>query len=141
MKGLELIKYIRGFLILCSFVFVSISQANACDVCGCSLGGYYFGVLPNGQLHFVGLRYQTASFNALIDNRLFEDEYSDDTYRRTELIGGYSITKKLMLTFNLPYSINTMEGNLQNVRSNGLVTLHYYFISSHLKLQNLHKIG
>ncbi len=103
-----------GVALLLSF------NGNACDVCGCSLGGYYLGVLPNGQTHLIGFRYQTASFSAFIDNRLIEDEFSNDTYRRFEILTGFSLTKSLFLTASIPYSYNSMQGSHQNIESHGL---------------------
>ncbi len=97
-------------------------QSNACDVCGCSLSGLYFGLVPNTPNHFAGLRYNRASFSALIDNDdyYFEDEYSNDTYNRLAFFGQFFLSEKIQLRYILPYLSNTMKGSHQTVRSSGI---------------------
>ena len=42
---------------------VALAQpAQACDVCGCSIGGNYLGVVPEFNRHFVSARYGMRSF-------------------------------------------------------------------------------
>ncbi len=106
-------------------------QTSACDICGCNMSGLYFGFLPMYKSHFVGMRYSQASFKAYIDNDdfYFEDEYSTDVYRRVELIGRFSLSKKLQIRYILPFAINEMSGSHQNVRSNGFgdpIVMAYY---------------
>lgn len=102
-------------------VLSSLSKSiKACDVCGCSFGGYYFGIIPQYQSHFIGIRYNYVQFNAKIDNRFAEDEYSEDTFNRLELMGAYSINKKWQLSFVLPYVWNNMNGNLQQAKVTGV---------------------
>ncbi|HAS42730.1 MAG TPA: hypothetical protein DCS93_19775 [Microscillaceae bacterium] len=107
-------------------------QSQACDICGCGLGGVYFGILPMYSTHFLGLRYSQASFKAVIDyknNQYFEDEFSNDTYRRIDLMGRYSITKRLQVNFIVPYLMNDMDGSHQRIQSAGVgdpMVLLYY---------------
>lgn len=51
----------RTLLAVALLVF-STSVASACDVCGCSISGNYFGILPQFSRHFVGLRWSERSF-------------------------------------------------------------------------------
>ena len=95
-------------------------DANACDICGCRFGGYYFGIIPQYQSHFIGVRYNFSRFNAMIDNRFAEDEYSQDTFHRMELMGAYTVSEKFQLSFVLPYVLNNMDGNLQQAEVNGV---------------------
>jgi len=107
-----------SFFIIATGLFL---RASACDICGCNMSGLYFGFLPMYKSHFVGLRYNQATFKAYIDNDdfYFEDEYSSDTYRQVELMGRFSLSEKWQLRYILPYAINTMDGSHQNVNSNG----------------------
>ena len=42
------------------------AKVSGCDVCGCSVGGNYFGILPGFHRHFVGLRWSAeTSYTAL----------------------------------------------------------------------------
>ena len=118
-----------------TFLLITLSMIGvrimACDVCGCSLSGLYFGFIPVQNTHFVGLKYNMASFDAFIDNDdyYFEDEYSEDTYQRVELVGRFSLGKRVQLRYMVPYLYNVMDGSHQHVRSHGLgdpMALVYY---------------
>lgn len=119
-------------IILILLVLGGSFQSQACDICGCRLGGVYFGILPLYNTHFLGLRYSQASFNASINyknNQYFEDEFSADTYRRVDLVGRYSISPRLQVNFIVPYLMNDMNGSHQQVQSAGLgdpMALLYY---------------
>ncbi len=110
----------KNILLLSIGLVILAPKAYGCDVCGCKLGGYSMGILPQFDNHFIGLRYSHASFNAYIDNRLTEDEFSNDTYRRIDLIGRYSLSSKVQLSFMLPFISNDMDGNVQSVESQGI---------------------
>ncbi|UII32761.1 hypothetical protein LVD17_02805 [Fulvivirga ulvae] len=106
-------------------------QVAACDVCGCKLGGLYFGILPQFESHFIGLRYSHAAFNATIkyNSEYLDDEFSDDTYQRIELLGKYAISPKWQINAVVPYMMNKMDGSHQKVEASGMgdpVILLYY---------------
>lgn len=106
------------FLIL--LLGLSAYGVAACDACGCKLSGFSFGILPQYTSHFVGVRYTHAAFRADMDHNFLPDEYSNDTYNRMEIMGRYSITRKLIITATIPYMVNTMEGSEPSIRSSGL---------------------
>jgi hypothetical protein len=112
------IKLLLLFLIL----LLSDFSGLACDVCGCSLGGNYFGLLPLYNKNFVGLRWSQAKFNAYMDHHseYFQKEYSHDTYHKVELWGRFNISPRLQLFAFVPYNYNDMDGNIQDVRASGL---------------------
>ncbi|MCV9385782.1 transporter [Reichenbachiella ulvae] len=115
-------------LITTLFLLTSFSTW-ACDICGCQLGAYSFGILSQNPSHFIGFRYSQAQFHASIDNEVLADEYSDDTYQMVELMGRYMINSKWYVTASLPYGINKMDGNSQQVSINGIgdpILLSYY---------------
>ena len=110
-------------IILVLVLFVgSILSTKACDVCGCALGSMSLAVLPESNSHFIGMRYTYASFNAQINyNSMYvEDVYSNDTYNRAELFGRYHFTQRFSATAILPYILNNMAGNTQEVTVNGV---------------------
>jgi hypothetical protein len=108
------------------FVLLLIAFVNegvyACDVCGCSLGGNYFGVLPLFNKNFVGLRWSQAKFNAYMDHRSegLPPEYSHDTYSRVELLGRFYVSPRLQVFAFIPYIYNNMNGTEQVVSASGL---------------------
>ncbi len=118
-------------MIILTFVLLASLKGMACDVCGCKLGGLYFGILPQYNTHFIGVRYSQATFRSSLqyNSDYLEDESSQDTYQRIDLMGRYSLSKKFQLNFLLPYMQNNMEGTHQDVTSSGIgdpVVLVYY---------------
>lgn len=97
-------------------------SAHACDVCGCSLGGSYYGILPQFSKNFVGLRWSQAKFYAHMnhDSEYLGEEYSNDSYNKVELWGRFYINKRIQLFAFVPYSFNNMDGTEQKVRTHGL---------------------
>lgn len=108
-------------IILLPLLFVSMTSFG-CDVCGCSLGGNYYGILPQFNKNFVGLRYSRAQFHASMfhDSQTLSHEHSDDTYSKVELFGRYYINKKLQAFLFVPYNFNEMNGTEQVISKHGL---------------------
>jgi hypothetical protein len=78
--------------------------ARACDICGCSAGGSYFGILPRFGKHFVGVRYQYSAFSSTHPPTGSESPSSSQEWFQTgELWGRYVIHPRLQLFAFLPY--------------------------------------
>lgn len=112
----------RKIILVALLAMMSIPKSWACDVCGCSLSGLYFGYVSMQNRHFIGLKYSSASFKAFIDNDdyYYEDEYSHDIYQRFDLTGRFRFSRKFEVRYVLPFISNHMEGSHQNVRSSGI---------------------
>jgi hypothetical protein len=107
------------------FVILSVlcgASVQACDVCGCALGGGYMGLLPEFDRNFVGLRWSQAKFNAYMNHHseYFQNEYSHDTYNKVELWGRFKLGKRFQMFAFVPYSYNDMNGSVQKVTTHGL---------------------
>jgi hypothetical protein len=92
-------------------VFTGGYNAFACDVCGCSVGGSYFGILPQFQKNFIGVRYQQRSFDSE-HLTLFPGEVplnTRETFHTTELWGRYVPHKNLQLFAFVPYNYYTKD--------------------------------
>lgn len=105
-----------------SLALLAAHVTMACDVCGCSLGGSYFGILPQFNKNFVGLRWSQARFHAYMNHQsdYLKPETSNDTYQKLELWGRYYVNKRIQLFAFIPYSFNSMKGTEQVVSSHGL---------------------
>lgn len=49
-------------LTVCAGLLLSVFSASACDICGCSSGGGFTGILPQFRRHFIGMRYTYRSY-------------------------------------------------------------------------------
>ncbi|HEV8269932.1 MAG TPA: transporter, partial [Chitinophagaceae bacterium] len=85
----------KKYLIAISILFFTTAHSSACEICGCGVGNYYIGILPQFRSHFIGLRYHYNKFNT----RLVSDpsQYSNDFYQTVELWSGWNIGKKFQL--------------------------------------------
>ncbi|MBX2915813.1 MAG: hypothetical protein KF856_11145 [Cyclobacteriaceae bacterium] len=103
-------------------LLLASTNTHACDVCGCSLGGNYFGILPQFNKNFVGLRWSQAKFYAHMnhDSQYLGEEYSNDTYNKVELWGRFYVSKRIQVFAFVPYSFNNMNGTEQKIKTHGL---------------------
>lgn len=79
---------------------ILVGYASACDICGCAIGGYQFGILPNYRQHYISLRYQYSHFYSYHNEGQSE---ANDFIHQLELWGRYSIAKRLQLYAVVPY--------------------------------------
>ncbi|RYD94686.1 MAG: transporter [Sphingobacteriales bacterium] len=81
--------------------------AKACDICGCGVGSYYIGILPEYNKRFVGLRYQYKTLQTHLGPRGERTPLStDETYQSAELWGGWNFGKKFRVLAFVPYNFN-----------------------------------
>lgn len=95
----------NSFLFILLVALSYINSSMACDVCGCGAGGQYFGILPQFQRHFVGVRFQYQRFASTHPALLsFEKPATArDEFWRTEVWGRYVLHPRLHLYAVLPY--------------------------------------
>lgn len=82
--------------------------ARACDVCGCSIGGNYFGILPQFHRHFIGIRWSAESSNTALngDALLRGDYHSTERFRSLDIMGRFYPARRWQLLFLMPYHWN-----------------------------------
>ena len=113
-----------------SFLLISFSSI-ACDICGCGVGTYYMGILPEFNKRFVGLRYQYSSLQShLGPNGERTALTEDEQYHIAELWGAYSIGNRFRVMAFLPYNFNRREviGSNENGSKSGSNLLFLYYI-------------
>ncbi|HMF72210.1 MAG TPA: hypothetical protein VK616_12100 [Flavitalea sp.] len=84
---------------------ILISESLACNTCGCGVANYHYGILPQYQKNFVGLRYRYRSYDSRLDAGHLAP-YSYETFQSTELWGRFYPMDKLQIFGFLPYNFN-----------------------------------
>ena len=97
-----------------------LTAASACDVCGCSAGGNYFGVLPNFKKNYLGMRFYQRSFQTLHPPTIIESlkgTSSNENFNTSEIWGRYYVTPKIMAMAFLPFNSFSIVENKTNTIS------------------------
>ncbi len=102
--------------LLCTVMLLAFcSAASACDVCGCSIGGNYFGILPQFHRHFVGFRYSEQSFQSAHSQKAAQlgDFDSAERFRTVDVLGRFYPTRRLQILTLVPYhDFRRIEGDV-----------------------------
>ena len=96
--------------------------ASACDVCGCSIGGNYFGILPQFHRHFVGIRYSAQSYRSAHSRNAAQlgNFDSKEQFQTLDILGRFYPTRKIQMLVLLPYHDFRREENGVTTHSQGL---------------------
>ena len=89
------------------FATLLINDAMACEICGCSINGYHFGILPQWKKNLIGMRYSYKGFHSqhLISEQLgILGSTSTEYYNSVELWGRFYLGKKLQVFAFVPYN-------------------------------------
>lgn len=121
-------------------ILIAIVPAKACDICGCGVGSYYIGILPDFQKHILGIRYRSNSLRTHLGfggstTYLTTEEH----YKTLELWGGWNIGKKFRVMASLPVSFNEKINNGVKGKKTGLgdvsVNGYYQLFNSSTKIK------
>lgn len=96
--------------------------ANACDVCGCSISGLQFGILPQFQKHFLGVRYGTKSFQTIHPPIFSTDKLvtSSEYFHNLDIWGRIVLSERIQMFGFIPYNSLVKKENGDIFRQNGL---------------------
>lgn len=114
------------FLLVAGAVLAAPFRAGACDVCGCSGGGGYFGILPQFQRSFVGLRWQDRVLDSYEPaSSLDPAANAHSVFRTLDLWGRWYPLRRVQLIAFVPVHFFRQQENetLQQTRGLGDITL------------------
>lgn len=102
-------------------LLISSYVVQACDICGCGVGSYYIGILPDFKKRFIGLRYQYKSLRShLGPGGTTSYLTTSETYQTAELWGGWNIGRKFRILSFVPVNFNSRENQGQTRNRSGL---------------------
>ncbi|MFC5271763.1 hypothetical protein [Adhaeribacter terreus] len=101
---------------LSGLLFMGAQKAQACDACGCGVGSYQFGILPQQTKNFVGIRYLQKSDKTTP----IHGSQSEESFRSTEVWGRFYPLKRVQVLALLPYNYNFQKSDEKNTQVHGL---------------------
>lgn len=112
----------------------SMRPSSACNVCGCGVGNYHYGILPQYAKNFAGLRYRHSSYTSTLDaSHNYSNSY--ETFHTAELWGRFYPAKKVQAFIFVPFNFNEREEGRQIKSLNGLgdivVSANYNLINTY----------
>jgi len=107
-------------IIIIALLFSPLSLL-ACDICGCGVGSYYIGILPEYNKRFIGLRYQHKQLQTHLGAQgNVTPLTTDETYQSAELWGGWNLGKRFRILAFVPYNFNSRSSQASSGSKNGL---------------------
>lgn len=104
----------KKLLVIVVAVFAFNVTALACDICGCGVGSYYIGILPEFRKNIIGLRYRYNSLQTHLGaGGSVSYLTTNERYHTAELWGGWTLGKRFRLMAYMP--VNFIEKNSQEV--------------------------
>ncbi|WP_153799933.1 transporter [Foetidibacter luteolus] len=110
----------KKLLVATITVLVTFS-ATACDICGCGVGSYYIGILPDFNQKILGLRYRYNTLRTHIGaGGTTTYLTTEETYRTAELWGGWTIHQKFRIMGYLPVNFNQKHNQGTTYNKSGI---------------------
>ncbi|RFS26744.1 transporter [Chitinophaga silvatica] len=111
----------KRLLLLVTLMVICCYEVRACDICGCGVGSYYIGILPDFKKRFVGLRYQYKTLTShLGPGGTTSYLTTAETYQTAELWGGWNIGKRFRVIGFVPINFNSRENQGNTMSRSGL---------------------
>ncbi|GJM34257.1 MAG: hypothetical protein DHS20C18_32580 [Saprospiraceae bacterium] len=101
---------------------ISIPALKACDACGCGIGSIYWGILPNNNLHTVGLSWQNQHYTSHLghDHEELLQSESAEYFNTLELRGRFYLNDRFSLSAIVPVGFHRRQSVGEWININGL---------------------
>lgn len=114
--------------LLMGVLAMGLPAAKACEICGCSINGYHFGILPQFKSNFLGIRYNYRSFQSqhLISETLgILGNKSNEYYNSVELWGRFYVGNRVQMMAFIPFQhyVQNEGGTKTTAKGLGDITL------------------
>ncbi|MFN3916542.1 MAG: hypothetical protein ACK4K0_02265 [Flavobacteriales bacterium] len=108
------------YIITTFFFLIFVNSTSACDVCGCSAGGSYLGILPQFQKNLFGMRYNYQTFSHPNSETSFNgaSKALSDEFHNTDTWVRYYPSNRIQLLAFVPYKVR------QRVETEKTTTIH-----------------
>ncbi len=95
---------------------------NACDMCGCGVGGFYLGIMPNFSENIVGIRsqYQRFEHPDTYLNYVGNSRVKQDVMHRTDIWLRYYATNRLQILTFIPYQTHIRQETQHTAQISGV---------------------
>jgi len=105
-------------IILILIFSITLSSVHSCEFCGCGVGNFYLGILPQFSKNFVGVRYQAQRFDSHVG--LHPSLATSEYFQSTEVWGRFYPIPKLQVMTMVTYHVNKQVTTSGNVYLEGL---------------------
>jgi hypothetical protein len=103
------------------FVLIATQTVRACDICGCGVGSYYTGILPEFSKNIFGLRYRFNSLHThLTPNGGTSYLTTLEKFNTIDAWAGITLTPKFRLMGYIPLSINEKINQGNTTKRSGI---------------------
>jgi Putative MetA-pathway of phenol degradation len=117
-------------IIISAILLFCATGVFACDICGCGVGSYYLGILPDFKKRFIGLRYQHKGLTTHISaDGTVSYLTSQETYQTAELWGAFNVGKRFRIMGFVPVNFNERinQGNKTSKSGIGDIAVMGYY--------------
>ena len=105
---------------VCAGLLLFVLSASACEICGCSSGSAFTGILPQFRRHFIGLRYTYRSFQTTHPTTDGSKLYSLDRFHTADLWGRFYLHKRVQLFAVVPLNSYSQTESGSTLKATGL---------------------
>src|SRR6185312_4103526 len=111
----------KRIIIVMICLLTGFYEVRACDICGCGVGSYYIGLLPDFKKRFLGIRYQYKTLRShLGPGGTTSYLTTDETYQTTEVWGGWNIGKRFRVLGFVPVNFNSRRNQGTTISKSGI---------------------